>query len=227
MKYLIGVDLGQLQDPSAISVIEMVRTIQKRGALPFAMMSDPDLMLTSYRLIHLDSPPLRTPYSEVIARVKKLWNHTNLINQCCVVIDKTGLGGPVFEAMLDEGLQPIGITLTSGQNVNESDKGYSVPKKDIVAVLQVLLENGRFEYTQKLKLAGEFEKQMERFRVRIGKGGRESYGSDTEADHDDIVISVALPVWYAERAEGKPQPLPGREEAMKPYNPFEYGVANG
>jgi hypothetical protein len=224
LKYLIGVDLGQLQDPSAISVIEMVRTIQKRGDLPYAMLNDPDLMLTSYRLIHLDSPPLRTPYGEIIARVKKLWNHPNLHMQSVVVVDQTGLGGPIVEQMRDEGLEPVGISITSGQNVLEKITGYSVPKKDIVAVLQVLLENGRFEYTAKLKLAAEFEKQMERFRVKIGKSGRESYGADTEADHDDIVISVALPVWYAERAEGRPQPLPGKEEKVAEYNPFDYGV---
>jgi len=221
--YFIGVDVGQLRDPTAIAIIERVDMLRKAETLPGAFEAEADRIISKYRLMYLEQPPLKTSYVSVVERVLTLLKHPSLLNRATLLVDATGVGGPVIDLMRDRGLVPIGITLTSGQNANENAHGYTVPKKDIVSILQVLLETERFEYTSKLRLSGEFEKQMEGFRVKLNQRGAASYGADTEGIHDDLVISVALPVWYAERVMGSDREIKHREAASV-YRPFEHEI---
>src|SRR5436190_1240149 len=71
-RYLVGVDLGQASDPTAIAILEA--------------RSD----LSGLRLRHLERVPLGTPYPAVVERVRRITASAPLAGRCHVVVDATG-----------------------------------------------------------------------------------------------------------------------------------------
>ncbi|HWE49243.1 MAG TPA: hypothetical protein VG273_05620 [Bryobacteraceae bacterium] len=79
---------------------------------------------------------------------------------------------------------------------------YSVPKQELIAVLQIALENGRLRVPRKLKEAGALAREMINIQVTPGAGtGRARIGADGYGEHDDLVMALALACWRA----GRPQ----------------------
>ena len=86
---------------------------------------------------------------------------------------------------------------------------WRVPKRDLVGVMQVLLQTGRFKVASQLKLRPILQAEMLNFKVKIDPvTAHDSYSAWREADHDDLVLSVALACWYAETAVPKPMVYP-------------------
>jgi hypothetical protein len=74
-----------------------------------------------------------------------------------------------------------------------------VPKRDLVAAVQVLLQNGRLKIAPELELAPVLKKELLNFRVKIDpKTAHDSYEHWREGDHDDLVLATALACWYSE-----------------------------
>src|SRR5437764_1005119 len=92
-QYFVGLDLGQVRDPTAIAVVDMEGTL---------------------RLRHLERVPLRTPYPDVVKKVRRLTRSGEQAGRCQVVADATGVGRPVVEllrrARLGCRLVPVMIT---------------------------------------------------------------------------------------------------------------------
>ena len=185
--FFLGLDLGQAQDYTAISVIE-------RKSFQFERKPD------EYHVRHLERPKLGTPYPAIVERVKALMNSSQLAGRTLLVVDKTGVGGPVVDMFKKAGLRPIAITITGGSSVNTGDGGYHVPKRDLVTNLQVLFQTGRLRVAAELPEARTLVEELLNFKVKINvKTAHDSYEAWREGVHDDLVLSVALACWYAER----------------------------
>ena len=50
-----------------------------------------------------------------------------------------------------------------------------------------------------LRLAPVLSRELTTFKVRVTPAGNEVFGAWRERDHDDLVLAVALCVWYGER----------------------------
>ena len=221
--HLVGVDLGQARDPTSISIIERMETIKPTANAPDQIYTDPDKIIGMYRLMHLEQAPRETPYPVVVRRIKAIMQLPELMGRARLIIDYTGVGRPVHDMMIDEGLRPVTVSITTGAQITEKPTGYNVPKQDIVAILEVLLETHRFSYTKKLRIAERFEEQMREYRMKIARNGRVSFEALTEEIHDDLVIAVALPLWYAERTMGGMRDIRTKNEEKKGvYNPYDY-----
>ena len=59
-------------------------------------------------VVGLERVPLGTPYPQVVERLWRLTHRMDLIGQVKVVVDATGVGSPVVEAMLTIGLVAAG-----------------------------------------------------------------------------------------------------------------------
>jgi hypothetical protein len=68
-----------------------------------------------------------------------------------------------------------------------------VPKVDLLAGLQELLEKGELRISKTLAEAGTL----------VRASGRLRLGADGFGEHDDLVIAVALACWGARRLEGR------------------------
>jgi hypothetical protein len=185
--FYIGLDLGQAQDYTALTVIE-------RKHFNYSLPRE------QYHVRHLERPKLGTPYPAIVEKVQDLMQSNKLLNQAALVVDATGVGRPVVDLFRKAGLRPVAITITGGNTVTVGDGGYHVPKRDLVTTLQVLFQSGRLKVAGGLKLAPVLMEELLNFKVKINvKTAHDSYEAWREGIHDDLVLAVALACWYAEK----------------------------
>jgi len=133
--FFIGLDLGQVQDYTALAIIERVFVTQGPS---------------QYQVRHIQRFELGTSYVNVIEKVYKLFSREELSEGAYLVTDLTGVGRPVYDLMIRQGLHPIGITITGGNESQRDDHGYRVPKRELVSCLQILFQSGRLKISKKL-----------------------------------------------------------------------------
>jgi hypothetical protein len=192
--YIAGLDLGQAQDYTALSVLE-----RSRAEHP----EDPGRTVKHYAVRHLQRWPLGTPYTSIIEDLKALAARPPLPG-AALVVDATGCGAPVVEMVHHAGLplrlEPV--VVHGGHAVSPlPGGGWCVPKKDLVAVMQTLIQAERFRVAPALPDAAALGRELLNFRVKVKlTSGTETYESWRERDHDDLVLAVALACWYGQHA---------------------------
>jgi hypothetical protein len=186
-RFILGLDLGQAQDFTAVAAAEVIP-------------SEPP----AYHLRHLERLRLGTPYPVVVAHVKTLLTREPLRGCTDLVVDATGVGPPVVDLLRDAGLSPVAVTIHGGDTVSEEKGGdrWRVPKRDLVATLQVLLQTGRLKVAEALPDAATLVRELLAYQVKLSDRGHDSYNA-REGAHDDLVLAVALAVWWGERGEEK------------------------
>ena len=194
--YTIGLDLGQRQDFSAIAVVERRETRYGWQAPAFH----------SAAVRRLERAPLGTPYPKVVDRVRAMAQHPELRGRCAVAVDATGVGAPVVDMLRAAGLgcEIVAVTITGGEQAHASAGGlgvsrWSVPKRDLIAGLDVLLERGELRIARKTAGTGQLVKELLDVRMTKKSRGRVRMGADGCGEHDDLVIAVALGCWQATR----------------------------
>lgn len=203
---ILGVDLGQTHDYTAISTLEKYQTFK---AWPYENERDGKPV---YHCRFLERPPLGTSYTAIVRRVAEIYQ--NLINQFeekpVLVIDRTGCGRPVFDMFKDICLRPVGISIHGGNNVSEGDsRHYSVPKRDIVGFLQALNQSDHLMVSPELALRDVFIHELLNMRVKVNiNTAHDSYEAWRESDHDDLVLSVGCGAWYGKYLDRKAGTFP-------------------
>jgi hypothetical protein len=200
--FVVGVDLGKHVDFTAISILERTTVdsseIKQRGFEPPTVINTTKKI---YHLRHLQRLRLGTPYHEVndiIATILKALPPARMAP--ALVVDATGSGDPPVEGMQKAGLRPIAIKIHSGHTENRvSSTQWNVPKRNLVSRLAVVMESGRLKVAPDLVFAETFVNELSNFKVKISVSGHDSYDAWRESIHDDLVLSVALAVWFAER----------------------------
>lgn len=221
MVYFLGVDLGQMQDPTALAVLHRVQRFRDKTSLPGTPeyeREDP-VVISKYQVRHLERMPLGTDYLDVVARVRTILQHPDLSGQTTLLVDATGVGRPVLDMMRRLGMAPIGVTKTGGQALSAVDTGYNVPKHDLVAALQILFQSGRLEISRRLRDAETFLAELQGFSMKISQRGHDTYEAVRDQVHDDLVIAAALCAWYAERIYGV-EVLVHPEAVREDYDPL-------
>jgi hypothetical protein len=203
-EYVVGLDLGQAQDHTALVVLEAG-----------------DGSPRPYDIRHIHRWKLGTKYVQIAADLDAIlrcppnagppFDRPPLLG-CTLVVDTTGVGRPVLETLrganLPAGIR--GVLITSGHHESRDDEGlYHVPKKVLVSTVRVLLQGHRLGIVGNLDLSETLAKELANFRVKITAAGNEVYESWRERDHDDLVLATALAAWMAERTppnggEGRP-----------------------
>lgn len=198
-EYFVGLDLGQSQDYTALSVVE-------RNPLPIEAdaKTAKDGKKYTYGVRYLKRWHLGTSYTNIVADVDKLMGQINL-KDSKLVIDGTGVGRAVVDMFRVGKLkaQAVSITITAGTLVTPVAGGFNVCKKDLVGVMQLLLQTQRLKIAPGLPEAKVLTKELSTFRVKVTAAANETFEAWRERDHDDMVFAVALPAWYAERGKRK------------------------
>jgi hypothetical protein len=232
MSFHVGLDLGQSADYTALAVIEADKPEDDaRGAAREAK-----LLL---QLRHLERYPLRTPYTEIADKVGRLMRDPALTvttervigpdevamsevrtevrkHKPELIVDNTGVGVAVTDLLKERGLTFRPVTITGGDVARASetqDKGrhYRVPKRDLVAALEVPFHNGTLKVSPSLKLWPTLREELLNFRRKINlRSAHDSYEHWRESDHDDLVLACALACWWARRGARRPHPVARR-----------------
>jgi hypothetical protein len=201
MTLFAGLDLGQANDYTALSFVDVVPAEHKVCAIYTGSgMAGEDIhkvagLPLSFNVRHLQRYVLGTNYPAIVEDVsQKVRQLANVI----LTIDHTGCGRPVFDLFERAGLHPLGVTITGGDMAHGEDRQWRVPKRDLVGILQVAVQGGRFKIAQQLPEASILIKELLNFRVKINLNtAHDSYEAWRENIHDDLVLSVALACWTA------------------------------
>jgi hypothetical protein len=184
-QYLMGLDLGQAQDYSALVILEKSKGEE-----------------VSYSVRHLERFPLGTPYPKIVQEIKSM-HQQPLLEKSRLVIDQTGVGRAVVdlfrEVVVRSKLIPINITAGNHPHPAESGPGWNVPKKELVGTLQVLLQEQRLKIAAALPETKTLIQELSNFQVKITASANETFGAWREGTHDDLVLALACAAWVGER----------------------------
>lgn len=199
-RYFLGLDLGQSNDSTAISVVRRNRVIEWYGhhAKPLTRIKS-----ETFQVGYLERTPLGTTYPAIVNHVARLLQRSTWAGNIDLTIDRTGVGAPVCDLFKAAGLTHIGVTITGGDS--ESSDGtfvYRVPKLTLISQLQALLHEGKLQIHRALPEAATLVRELQDFRVAYTDAGRMTFGA-REGAHDDLVLSLAIAVWRATRPENK------------------------
>jgi len=195
--YFIGLDLGQSHDFTAIAIAERTELKGEWDARHWA-----HLKMAALDLRYLERVPLRTPYPEVVERVRAVTRSGELDGRCHLIVDGTGVGRAVVDMLrgADLGCSVWPAVVTNGERETRADGYFRVPKRDLIIGLQVLLQRGGLRIASGIPLGATLVEEMATMQVRETGSGREQYGAWREGEHDDLVFAVALAYWGAKRA---------------------------
>jgi hypothetical protein len=214
ISYLVGLDLGQASDFTALAILERTRptdwtdpsveTFRVRphwsGLDTVAVREVAPKAQKAYAVRHLERFPLGTSYPTICERLVDLFAQPPLVD-ANLVVDQTGVGRAVLDlirrARPQATIRPI--TITAGHAVVPDGAGWHVPKKELVSTLQVLFQSRRLQVARQLPMASVLVKELETFRVKITASANETFESWRERDHDDLVLAVAMAAWVGER----------------------------
>lgn len=173
----LGLDLAELSDYTALSAIQI---------------NGPELWIRSLKRF-----PKGTTYPDQARRVRSLILKLSQKNNPVLVIDKTGVGQPVYDIYQHLGISPVGITITSGRKATKPDRwSFHVPKVDLIAALTSAAQHDRLKASSRLKLLPALEGELRNFRAKPKASGRISFEPWREGEHDDLLFGVSLAVWY-------------------------------
>lgn len=215
----VGLDLGKLQDYSAAVVVEQTWPL----LFPEQPLTSPTIEDFQVGLVW--RPQRGTAYSAIVDYCRALLARPAMRTCAALVVDATGVGRPVVEMLRDAGLSVpvVAITITGGDKAIQVDEHeYRVPKRDLAGVLAVLLQpptradtplasdltvapTARLRFTRGLRLESVMRAELANFKVKITLAGHDQYeagpaGEWREGEHDDLVLALALPIWYARHA---------------------------
>ncbi len=215
----LACDIGKVNDPAALLVLERVRTFTPG---PFDPRSgESGSWSVSYGVRFLERLKLGTPYPLVVDRLETVCDA--LIAQAPVagqlaelVVDVTGLGRPVFDFIeerrvlgrLVDGERKrlrvpsfVGVSYTSGQVARPAADGtriYNVPKRDLVARAVLLFQRQELRIAEGLPDAPVLVNELVNFQESLTAAGNSTYGNDGKlAKNDDLVNALALAAWRA------------------------------
>jgi hypothetical protein len=191
ISYVAGLSLGQASEASGFTVLER-RCLQgeygdKTGA-------------ATYAVRHLVRYPPGTPYAAIVEAMKGVFAEKPLKGSV-LMIDQTAVGRGVYDLFWNgrTGATVWGLAVTAGHSAGKDDHGGNlIPKKDLVGVLQVLLQGKRLKVAQELAFAGTLAEELQQFRLRTVPL-TDDVVEWRERPHDDLVLAVAIAARQGER----------------------------
>lgn len=200
--YYMGVDLGQSQDYTAISILRHIIAL----ATPETNHPKPSYLKSSemqYHVIHLERLRLGMSYPDMVDIVRQRFEAIPLQPEetKTLIVDATGVGRAVVDLMREKDLYPIPITIvgSSAEGGGKPKNARHVPKRDLVGALNVLMQSGRFKIAAGLQEGKTLARELQNFRYKMTSAANVQYEAWRESEHDDLVLAVALPAWLAHR----------------------------
>jgi hypothetical protein len=211
MSWIMSLDIGQTTDYTALSVIDY--TLRPRA----------------FVIRHLQRFQLGTAYPDIVKRTVEI---REALAKPLLCIDATGVGQAVLDMFYAEGIIPLAITITGGDVAKSKAQAeeelkkkegafyipslrerltWTVPKRDLVAAMNVAFQQRQVKISGTLADSKTLIDEMLNFRLKISNKGHDSYEAWREGTHDDLVLSVALPIWWVSRLG---QPSKGEKPSM-------------
>src|SRR5262249_6462691 len=164
-RFVVGVDLGQSVDPTAICVLEHIRGVIDCNS-EWERHTGTGLIkqkkASRYHVRHLQRLTLGMSYPAIVALVKELLARSPLcgdgehVRPAETVIDQTGVGAAVADIFDAAGLRPIKVTITSGLETTPvgerlGERRWHVSKTSLISNLDAALHVGELQFAKALR----------------------------------------------------------------------------
>lgn len=196
-KWLIGLDIGQSSDHTAFLLAERVmRELQSNILKPEVLIEQ------RYRLRAIERAKLNTEYLRIVERVRDATVSESLRGDVDVLMDATGQGQVVVELMQKADVQALyPVQFVSGDSVSPPDRNcnrWRVGKLLLMQTLAVTLEQDRIDIPKGLPNAELLTAELRNVLYR--KTSSNNFKIEAPpGKHDDLVMALALLVWWGER----------------------------
>jgi hypothetical protein len=205
--WVVGLDIGQRRDYSAIAVLEHLDEFTgRRDPVTFDFVHR-----TVIRLRHVERVRLGMPFAAVVDRVSELVRHPRL-SDCTLVVDATGVGAPVVELLRTAKLpcRLIPAQITGGLDESSDGVYYRVPKRDLVTGLQILFDRWPFEIQSNTPGVDALIRELAEFKARPSSCGNLRFGGT----RDDLTMALALAWWWMRKRVAWRGPLSSGADAI-------------
>lgn len=212
---VVGADIGQKRDPTAIVVCQYERVeIAPTGVPvdPYGIahdflnlatgVEDAPLYDTRYVVRSLTRMPLGTPYPGVARYLNQVCNslrRRDPAGELYIAVDATGVGRPIVDLVLAELSPEVHLTAVTISGSAKCPGGplyrseIVMGKVWMVSRLQALLQTRRIALP-----AGPEAQQMAQelidFEIRVSQNGHDELGAFKTGAHDDLVTALGLSV---------------------------------
>jgi hypothetical protein len=204
IRRIVGWDVGRVNDPTSICVIEHqhVGTTTwhehaRPGQPPRRVQQHEELFWLRYLVTH----PLGMTYPNQLAKVVELMSQPEL-QGCPLVIDAGGVGAQSVQYARQSGLHNVvGITITGGRVSSHQTEGdFTNSKQSLILNLDAEMQRGRFKIAEGIgQEAIELVRELTMFR-RHYTGANGIFGFEAAPGAtDDRVMAVSLSLWLATR----------------------------
>lgn len=214
-KWIVGLDLGQRQDHSAIAVLDLSWIPAGQCEVTYAWKFHPLLVLRG-----LERVPLGTSYEDihniVAGKLRELEVRFRIETRREVpakelILDAGGPGPPMVDRLrrtLRDGTRITPVLITGGKGENTLSGGYTgIPRRTLLTRLLQMISAQTLRCPAGLSNWEEFMGEF----LELSGGTTQP---ETGKTHDDLVLSTALAAWAASRDVR--QLIPGAEQERGP-----------
>jgi hypothetical protein len=208
--FILGLSLGQPMEHTALAILRRDVVLDDAGKMVQDAAGDDTY---KFDCVGLERFTVGMSYPAIAAAVAKTLAAPALQpvkgqNRPTLALEITGVGKSVVDLFINSNL-PADIeiiTSTGGIDVvrdawpdrsgGRVGRWYKVPKQDLVAVVQVMLQAERIKFAGTLALAPTLRRELHDFRPTPA---RSDELSGREHDDDDLVFAVAAALWFGNR----------------------------
>lgn len=189
---LIGIDIGQKHDPTAICVAELV----------YRKPDDPERTRREahFMVRHLERLPLRTPYPEIARRLGEICQRVaeQSGGRPDIYVDATGVGTPVVDILKSSSRDMRfvwAVYFTHGDQRLEKreERKVSLGKAFLVSRVQALLQCRQLHLPNTAE-ARALAQELLDYEIRVDENANDRYGAFRVGTHDDLVTALGLAV---------------------------------
>ncbi len=193
---MLGVDLGQKRDPTAIALLEA------RNRRP-----DDEIPDWHFESRFLQRLPLGTPYPVVARRIADIQRNavktarqeaadlhrvTDPTVTLWTFVDATGVGQPVMDLLDEAGAQATPCYFTHGDRRTAADSRVTIGKAWLVSRLKALFQSDRIHLPPDHPEARALTAELLDYEIRVDQNANDKYGAFKVGTHDDLVTALGL-----------------------------------
>jgi hypothetical protein len=197
--WVMGVDLGQSMDPTAIIVMHASRAPLPTWSVDHLNHTTKQDIEQHFDIVHAERMPLGTSYPDIVNYVGELLRRPPLRQDCHLVIDESGVGRAVGDMFDQAGLRPVRVSITAGTDATRHERyprRWSVAKSLLISGVDAALHANQLRFAADLREAHALAEELKDFRRHLTAAGRATYQART-GKHDDLVLAVAIALWWA------------------------------
>jgi len=187
---LVGVDVGQVNDPAAIvaAVMEERRDVDGK-------------VHSHYAVKHMARLPLGTSYIGIVERCHAIEDKLSKTYQKRkFLVDCTGSGRVIVDLYRERNMAIRPVTITFSGRSHVKDGWLHLTKGEMAANLSALFDTKRVHLPARSRYANVIRDELRTYKIKVSQAGNAQFGAFSYGEHDDLITALGFVCYYGERA---------------------------